>query len=116
MPSEDKIRPHHKVAAILRQKDVVSPDEIRNKLASDDAIAPVLYRLSTFIYDVKKDGGRIRVHKKGRNVVGYELMNRDQFDDSGHLTGRAFTQNGKPRKKGFTKPVGKSPIVYVDAA
>jgi hypothetical protein len=49
--------------------------------------------LSTNIYNIRKDGGIVKVIKNGRKVQAYQLVNNDQFDSNG-------------RYKGSTKAVG----------
>jgi hypothetical protein len=41
--------------------------------------------LSTNIYNIRKDGGIIKVIKSGRAVTGYQLVNPDQFDQNGRF-------------------------------
>ena len=49
---------------------------------------PVLYRLSTYIYDIKKyEHGVIKVIKNGRKVQAYQLVNFDEFNDDGSYRG-----------------------------
>ena len=61
--------------------------------------AAVLYRLSTNIYNIRKDGGIIKVIKDGRKVTGYQLVNNDQFDANGRFKGNQQLQtNATPVK------------------
>jgi predicted transcriptional regulator len=47
-----------------------------------------MYRLSNYIWNIKKNGGYVRSLKIGRDVVGYQLANPDTIKD--HLTKRKF--------------------------
>jgi hypothetical protein len=73
---------HEKVCQVLLSGNPVSPDEIRTVFKGTDQ-EDVLYRLSTNIYNIRRDGGVIRVHKSGRNVSAYQLMNAKDFDTNG---------------------------------
>ena len=64
----------------------VSPDEIKAVFAGTDQEA-VLYRLSTNIYNIRKDGGIVKVIKAGRKVTGYQLVNYTEFDAQGRYKG-----------------------------
>jgi len=55
----------------------------------------VLYRLSTNIYNIRKDGGIVKVIKDGRKVKAYQLVNFDQFDKNG----RFIHQKAQTQKK-----------------
>jgi len=47
-----------------------------------------MYRLSNYIWNIKKNGGYVRALKNGRDVVGYQLANPDTI--KAHLTKRGF--------------------------
>jgi hypothetical protein len=81
-----KINRHERVAQVLLSGKEVSPDEIRAVFKGDPQ-ETVLYRLSTNIYNIRKDGGVVKVHKDGRNVKAYQLVNVDQFDKNGRFVG-----------------------------
>jgi len=49
-----KIRPHNKVAQVLLSGKVVSVDDIKASFAADAKMTSLMYRLSTFIYDIRK--------------------------------------------------------------
>jgi hypothetical protein len=85
-----RINRHEKIAQILLSGDVVSPDEIRACFKGTEQ-EKVIYRLPTNIYNIKKDGGIIRVHKNGRNVVGYQLVNPQCFSPEGRYVGASAT-------------------------
>lgn len=78
---------HEKVAALLVSGKPVSPEEIRKHFEGTDQ-ETVMYRLSTNIYNIRKDGGIIRVVKNGRNVVSYQLVNFEEFNKDGRYVGR----------------------------
>ena len=81
---------HEKITVTLLSGKPVSPDEIRAVFKGTDQEA-VLYRLSTNIYNIRKDGGIIKVHKDGRKVVAYQLVNHTEFDSNGRYVGPAKT-------------------------
>lgn len=82
-----KINRHEKIASVLLSGKPVSPDEIRECFKGSDQES-VMYRLSTNIYNIRKDGGVIKVHKDGRKVTGYQLMNPEEFNASGRYIGK----------------------------
>ena len=43
----------------------------------------IIYRISTYIYMIKKMGGNVLVHRNGRCVDGYQLLNYKHFDSNG---------------------------------
>jgi hypothetical protein len=89
-----KTNRHEKITMVLLSGKPVSPDEIKAVFAGTDQ-EKVLYRLSTNIYNIRKDGGIIKVHKNGRKVVGYQLMNADEFNSNGRYVGKAVAQETK---------------------
>mgnify|MGYP003347346424 FL=1 len=78
---------HEKVAVVLLSGKIVTPDEIQAVFKGTDQ-EKVMYRLSTNIYNIRKDGGVVRVHKNGRNVTGYQLMNPEEFNNDGRYIGK----------------------------
>ena len=82
-----KINRHEKIACVLLSGKPVSPDQIRECFKGSDQ-ENVLYRLSTNIYNIRKDGGVIKVHKDGRKVTAYQLMNPDEFSPEGRYIGK----------------------------
>ena len=82
---------HEKIAVVLLSGDPVSPDEIKACFKDTDQEA-VLYRLSTNIYNIRRDGGVIRVTKTGRAVSGYQLMNPKDFNAQGRFVGRKVVE------------------------
>jgi hypothetical protein len=82
-----KINRHEKITQVLLSGKPVSPDEIAKVFEGTDQEA-VLYRLSTNIYNIRKDGGIVKVHKEGRSVKAYQLMNYTEFDANGRYVGK----------------------------
>ena len=82
-----KINRHEKITQVLMTGLPVSPEDIKKVFADTDQ-EKVLYRLSTNIYNIRKDGGVVKVHKTGRNVTAYQLMNTDEFDVNGRYVGK----------------------------
>lgn len=89
-----KINRHERITQILINGKPVSPAEILECLKGTDQ-EKVGYRLSTNIYNVRKDGGIVKVIKDGRKVTGYQLVNFDQFDANGRFKG-AVTKSATP--------------------
>ena len=77
---------HEKIAVVLLSGKIVTPEEIQAVFAGTDQEA-VLYRLSTNIYNIRKDGGIIKVHKNGRKVSAYQLVNFEEFNEHGRYVG-----------------------------
>jgi len=82
-----KINRHEKITQVLLSGKPVSPDEIAKVFEGTDQEA-VLYRLSTNIYNIRKDGGIVNVIKEGRSVKAYQLMNYTEFDLNGRYVGK----------------------------
>ena len=81
---------HEKIAVTLLSGKPVSPEEIQAVFAGTDQEA-VLYRLSTNIYNIRKDGGIVKVHKEGRKVKAYQLVNYTEFNEHGRYVGPQAT-------------------------
>ena len=97
---------HEKITQVLLTGKPVSPDEIKAVFKGTDQEA-VLYRLSTNIYNIRKDGGIVKVIKEGRKVTAYQLVNFTEFDANGRYKGPVKTA---PLSKGVaetTKTVEK---------
>ena len=93
-----KVNRHEKITQVLLSGKPVSPQEIQSVFEGTDQAA-VLYRLSTNIYNIRKDGGIVKVIKTGRKVTGYQLFNADQFDANGRFKGNQQLQtNATPVK------------------
>jgi len=79
---------HEKITVVLMSNNgsAKSPEEIREVFKGTDQ-EKVLYRLSTNIYNIRKDGGIVKVIKDGRKVTGYQLVNYTEFDSIGRYRG-----------------------------
>ena len=86
-----KINRHEKITQVLLSGKPVSPAEIASVFAGTSQES-VLYRLSTNIYNIRKDGGIVKVIKDGRKVQAYQLINFDQFDANGRFKGNQQLQ------------------------
>lgn len=83
-----KLRPHNKIAQVLLSGKVISVEDIKASFAADAKMTSLMYRLSTFIYDIRKyDNGVIKVIKNGRKVQAYQLVNFKEFDKDGCYVG-----------------------------
>jgi hypothetical protein len=87
MSHTGRINRHEKVAQTMLSGKPVTPDQIRACFAGSDQ-ETVMYRLSTNIYNIRKDGGIVKVFKEGRNVTAYQLVNFDEFNKDGRYVGR----------------------------
>lgn len=85
-----KANRHEKIAVVLLSGKPVTPDEIKSVFTGTDQEA-VLYRLSTNIYNIRKDGGIVKVHKEGRKVKAYQLVNHTEFNSDGRYVGKQAT-------------------------
>ena len=81
---------HEKITVVLLSGSPVSPDDIKACFKGTDQEA-VLYRLPTNIYNIRRDGGVIKVFKTGRNVTAYQLKNWNEFNAEGRYIGRPTT-------------------------
>ena len=77
---------HEKITQILLSGNPVSPEEILLCLKDTDQEA-VGYRIPTNIYNIRLDGGEVKVIKNGRKVQAYQLMNPEAFDKNGRYIG-----------------------------
>ena len=77
---------HEKITQVMLSGKPVTLDEIKSVFAGTDQEA-VLYRLSTNIYNIRLDGGEVKVIKNGRKVQAYQLMNPEAFDKNGRYVG-----------------------------
>ena len=85
-----KINRHEKITQVLLSGKPVSPAEI-SAVFEGTVQAAVLYRLSTNIYNIRKDGGIVKVIKSGRKVSAYQLVNYTEFDAQGRYQGPVKT-------------------------
>ena len=85
-----KINRHERITQILINGKPVSPAEILECLKGTDQ-EKVGYRLSTNVYNIRKDGGIVKVIKNGRKVQAYQLVNYTEFNASGRYNGPVKT-------------------------
>jgi hypothetical protein len=78
---------HEKITQVMLSGKPVTPSEIGEVFRGTDQEA-VLYRLSTNIYNIRKDGGIVKVIKDGRKVQAYQLVNYTEFDTKGRYVGK----------------------------
>ena len=107
-----KVNRHEKITQVLLSGKPVSPAEITAVFAGTDQEA-VLYRLSTNIYNIRKDGGIVKVIKDGRKVQAYQLVNNDQFDANGRFKGAVA--KAAPAVAKATKAVDQSQPAEISA-
>lgn len=100
-----KINRHEKITQVLLSGKPVSPDEIQAVFKGTDQES-VLYRLSTNIYNIRLDGGIVKVIKNGRKVQAYQLVNFTEFDANGRYVG--------PQAKATPAPAAQ-PVAQVEA-
>jgi hypothetical protein len=101
-----KVNRHEKITQVLLSGKPVSPAEIE-AVFKGTSQEKVLYRLSTNIYNIRKDGGIVKVIKEGRKVKAYQLVNADQFDSNGRFKGNQQLQ---------TKATPVKPVVVQQSA
>ena len=85
-----KVNRHEKITQVMLSGKPVTPEEIKEVFKGTDQES-VLYRLSTNIYNIRKDGGIVKVIKNGRKVQAYQLVNYTEFDKNGRYVGAAQT-------------------------
>ena len=95
---------HEKITVQLLSGKPVSPDEINNVFKGTDQEA-VMYRLSTNIYNIRKDGGIVKVHKTGRKVTAYQLVNYTEFDVNGRYVGKQTPETIVQQETKVVEPV-----------
>lgn len=94
---------HEKITVVLLSGNPVSVTDIQEVFKGTDQEA-VLYRLSTNIYNIRKDGGVIKVHKNGRKVTAYQLMNPQDFDSNGRFVQQTIRVS-TPTQAQVTEPL-----------
>ena len=70
---------------VLGNGGLVTLKEIQDTMQYD-----TMYRIGAEILTLKYNGGVVKAHKNGRNVIGYELVNFKQMVDT-KLTPRGFS-------------------------
>lgn len=81
------MRVYNRIATVMKNGEVVTIGQFKTIFA-DTKVEPVLYRLSTYIYNIKKNGGVVKAVKDGRKVTGYQLLNGNEFDNEGRWVGK----------------------------
>lgn len=81
-----KVNRHEKITQVMLSGKPVTPEEFKAVFKDTDQES-VMYRLSTNIYNIRKDGGIVRVVKNGRKVQAYQLVNYTEFDANGRYVG-----------------------------
>ena len=97
---------HEKITVTLLSGKPVTPEEIHAVFKGTDQ-EKVLYRLSTNIYNIRKDGGIVKVIKDGRKVQAYQLVNPNDFDKHGRFiqsTSAPGTKGKAPAKSAVQAP------------
>ena len=89
---------HEKITVCLLSGKPVTVAEIKSVFKGTDQ-EKLLYRLSSNIYSIRRDGGIIKVHKTGKEVTAYQLMNFDQFDANGRFIHKPFKSKHVPGLK-----------------
>ena len=81
---------HEKITVCLLSGEPVTVDDIKSTFKGTDQEA-LMYRISSNIYSIRRDGGIIKVHKKGKEVTAYQLINFEQFDANGRFVHQSFS-------------------------
>jgi hypothetical protein len=89
---------HEKITVCLLSGKPVTITEIKSVFKGTDQEA-LMYRLSSNIYSIRRDGGVIKVHKTGKEVTAYQLMNFDRFDKDGRFMHPSFQSKLVPGLK-----------------
>ena len=105
-----KVNRHEKITQVLLSGKPVSPDEIATVFKGTDQEG-VLYRLSTNIYNIRKDGGIVKVIKSGRAVSAYQLVNFAEFNNDGRFVGKPKVVAQKPTATAQVKSEVSSEVV-----
>jgi hypothetical protein len=74
-----------RLLTVLGNGGVITLQEIQDTIQY-----PSMYRIGAEILTLKYNGGVVKAHKNGRNVVGYELVNYKEMVEK-HLTSRGFS-------------------------
>lgn len=97
-----KVNRHEKITQVLLSGKPVSPDEIA-VVFKGTSQEGVLYRLSTNVYNIRKDGGIVKVIKEGRKVTAYQLVNFAEFNNDGRYVGKPKAVAQKPTEAAQVK-------------
>lgn len=77
-----KINRHEIVNQALITGKCVSPDEIKEHMKRV-GMEHLIYRIPTSLYNIRQDGGIIKVYKEGKIVTAYQLVNYKEFNIDG---------------------------------
>jgi hypothetical protein len=81
------MRTYNKIAVVLKSGEPVTIEQFK-QVFTNTKIEPVLYRLSTYIWNIKKNGGVVKSIKVGRKVTAYQLLNGGEFNSDGVYKGK----------------------------
>lgn len=82
-PKVAKVKPYEKLVQVMRTGEPVSPEQFADAFKDDAKMSKNLYRLSAYMWEIRKNGGVVKVAKDGKKVVSYQLLNYAEFDDAG---------------------------------
>lgn len=83
-----KIKPFEKLLVVMASGKPFSVEELESLVGNDI----YMYRISTYIYEIKvRAGGVIKTVKDGRSVVSYQLTNVDEIKKYMNRTGLVNT-------------------------
>jgi hypothetical protein len=68
-----KVKPFQKLMLVMLSGNKITKDEIADMIGKDVQ----MYRLSTYMWEVKNNGGVVKVEKDGRKLSTYQLINVD---------------------------------------
>lgn len=72
------MKQHEKVLIILANAKG-KPVTVTELQSMESASGYEFYRMSTYMWKLRKMGAEVKVNKNGKNVVSYELTNHDKF-------------------------------------
>jgi hypothetical protein len=80
------MRTYNKIAVVMKSGEPVTIEQFK-QVFTNTKVEPVLYRLSTYIWNIKRTGGIVKSIKDGRKVVAYQLLNGNDFNSDGIFKG-----------------------------
>lgn len=87
-----------KLIPVLRSKNPVTLQEIQKYFEdrNDEQMVRTMYRISANLYCLKKfKGAIIRSHKQGKRIIGYQLINYQEYDENGNWLKEKGNKNEK---------------------
>jgi hypothetical protein len=81
------MRTYNKIAVVMKSGEPVTIEQFK-QVFTNTKVEPVLYRLSTYIWNIKKNGGVVKSIKDGRKVTAYQLLNGEEFNSDGVYKGK----------------------------